>query len=53
MKIFGKYLFRVDWMAGLLLSIVGSTREQSFNRELAKVAEEMLKGKCNVKRLDY
>ena len=28
-------------------------REQSFNRQLAKVAEEMLNGKCNVKYLDY
>lgn len=32
-----------------VLFIVGSMREQSFNRQLAKVAEEMLKGKCNVK----
>lgn len=36
-----------------VLFIVGSMREQSFNRQLAKVAEEMLKGKCNVKYLDY
>ncbi len=36
-----------------VLFIVGSMRERSFNRQLAKVAEEMLKGKCNVKYLDY
>ena len=36
-----------------VLFIVGSMREQSFNGQLAKVAEEMLKGKCNVKYLDY
>ena len=36
-----------------VLFIVGSMREQSFNRQLAKVAEELLKGKCNVKYLDY
>ena len=36
-----------------VLFIVDSMREQSFNRQLAKVAEEMLKGKCNVKNLDY
>ena len=36
-----------------VLFIVGSMREKSFNRQLAKVAEEMLKGKCNVKYLDY
>ena len=36
-----------------VLFIVGSMREQSFNRQLAKVAEEMLKGRCNVKYLDY
>ena len=36
-----------------VLFIVGSMRERSFNRQLAKVAEDMLKGKCNVKWLDY
>lgn len=36
-----------------VLFIVGSMRERSFNRQLAKVAEAMLKGKCNVKYLDY
>ena len=28
-------------------------RKQSFNRQLAQQAEEMMKGKCNVKYLDY
>lgn len=36
-----------------VLFIVGSMREQSFNRQLAKVAEEILKDKCNVTYLDY
>lgn len=36
-----------------VLFIVGSMREQSFNRQLAKVAEGMIKDKCNVKYLDY
>ena len=36
-----------------VLFIVVSMRERSFNRQLAKVAEAMLKGKCNVKYLDY
>lgn len=36
-----------------VLFIVGSMRKQSFNRQLARQAEEMLKGKCNVKYLDY
>ena len=36
-----------------VLFIVGSMRKQSFNRQLAQQAEEMLKGKCNVKYLDY
>lgn len=36
-----------------VLFIVGSMREQSFNRQLAKVAEEMIADRCNVKYLDY
>ena len=36
-----------------VLFIVGSLREQSFNRQLAKLAEELLTGKCNVRYLDY
>ena len=36
-----------------VLFIVGSMRKQSFNRQLAQQAEEMMKGKCNVKYLDY
>ena len=36
-----------------VLFIVGSMREQSFNRQLAKVAEGMIADKCNVKYLDY
>ena len=36
-----------------VLFIVGSMREQSFNRQLAKVAEEMIKDRCNVKYLEY
>lgn len=36
-----------------VLFIIGSIRKQSFNRQLAQQAEEMLKGKCNVKYLDY
>ena len=36
-----------------VLFIVGSVREQSFNRQLAKVAEGMIADRCNVKYLDY
>ena len=36
-----------------VLFIVGSMREQSFNRQLAKVAEGMIADGCNVKYLDY
>ena len=36
-----------------VLFIVGSMRKQSFNRQLAKEAENMLKDRCNVKYLDY
>ena len=36
-----------------VLFIVGSMREQSFNRQLAKVAEGMIADRCNVKYLDY
>ena len=36
-----------------VLFIVGSMRERSFNRQLAKVAESMIADKCNVKYLDY
>ena len=36
-----------------VLFIVGSMREQSFNRQLAKLAEGMIADKCNVKYLDY
>ena len=36
-----------------VLFIVGSMRERSFNRQLAKVAEGMIANRCNVKYLDY
>ena len=36
-----------------VLFIVGSMRERSFNRQLAKMAEEMIANRCNVKYLDY
>lgn len=36
-----------------ILFVVGSLREGSFNKQLAKVAEEMLKGKAEVSYLDY
>jgi NAD(P)H-dependent FMN reductase len=36
-----------------VLFIVGTMREQSFNRQLAKVAEGMIANRCNVKYLDY
>lgn len=36
-----------------VLFIVGSLRAQSFNGQLAKVVEEMIKDRCNVKYLDY
>ena len=36
-----------------VLFIVGSMRERSFNRQLAKVAEGMIADRCNVKYLDY
>ena len=36
-----------------VLFIVGSIRERSFNRQLAKVAEGMIADRCNVKYLDY
>lgn len=36
-----------------VLFIVGSMREQSFNRQLAQVAEGMIAEKCQVKYLDY
>lgn len=36
-----------------ILFIIGSLRKNSFNRQLAAVAEEMLKGKVEVSYLDY
>lgn len=36
-----------------VLFIVGSMRKQSFNRQLAKVAESMISNRCNVKYLDF
>ena len=36
-----------------VLFIVGSMREHSFNRQLAKVAEGMIADRCSVKYLDY
>ena len=36
-----------------VLFVEGTMRKQSFNRQLAQQAEEILKGKCNVKYLDY
>lgn len=36
-----------------VLFIVGSMREQSFNRQLAKLAEGMIVDRCIVKYLDY
>lgn len=36
-----------------VLFIVGSMREQSFNRQLALTAEAMIAEKCRVKYLDY
>ena len=36
-----------------ILFIIGSLRKNSFNRQLAAVAEEMLKGKAEVSYLDY
>ena len=36
-----------------VLFIVGSMRERSFNRQLARATEEILKGRCNVRYLDY
>ena len=36
-----------------ILFIVGSLREKSFNRQLAKKAESILKGKAEVKYLDF
>ena len=36
-----------------ILFIVGSLREKSFNRQLAKKAEALLEGRAEVKYLDY
>ena len=36
-----------------VLFIVGSLREKSFNRQLSAEAEALLKGKAEVKRLEY
>lgn len=36
-----------------ILFVVGSLREKSFNRQLAKKAEGLLEGKAEVKYLDY
>lgn len=36
-----------------VLMIVGSMREKSFNRQLAKMAGDLLKGKAEVSFLDY
>ncbi|MBR1667288.1 MAG: NAD(P)H-dependent oxidoreductase [Bacteroidaceae bacterium] len=36
-----------------ILFVVGSWREKSFNRQLAKKAEALLQGKAEVKYLDY
>lgn len=36
-----------------VLFIVGSMRGWSFNRQMAKVAEEMIADRCKVKYLDY
>ncbi len=40
-------------MAKKVLMIVGSMREQSFNRQLAKMIEEKIKGSVEVSWLDY
>lgn len=36
-----------------VLFVVGSMRERSFNKQLAKVAEGMIADKCKVEYLDY
>ena len=36
-----------------ILFIVGSLRKQSFNRQLAALAEKMLEGQFNIKYLDF
>lgn len=36
-----------------VLMIVGSMREKSFNKQLARIAAEMLRGKADVSFLDY
>ena len=36
-----------------VLMIVGSLRKESFNLQLAKLAEEMLKGEAEVSYLHY
>ena len=36
-----------------ILFIVGSLRKQSFNRQLAAMAEKMLEGQFNIKYLDF
>ena len=36
-----------------VLFVIGSLRKESFNRQLAKAAEEMLAGKAEVSYLDY
>ena len=36
-----------------ILFIVGSLRKQSFNRQLAGMAEKMLEGQFNIQYLDF
>ncbi|MBR1792745.1 MAG: NAD(P)H-dependent oxidoreductase [Bacteroidales bacterium] len=36
-----------------ILFVIGSLRKDSFNRQLAKAAEQMLAGNCQVKYLEY
>ena len=45
--------FRGEKDMKTILFIIGSTRKNSFNRQLAKIAEEQLQGSAEVKYLDY
>lgn len=36
-----------------VLFVIGSLREKSFNRQLARKAEKLLEGKAEVKYLDF
>ena len=39
-------------MSKKILIVVGSMREQSFNKQLAKIAEEKIAGRAEVSWLD-